>query len=488
MSALFRLRAHRRRSLVPGAEGPAMSLSASSRSRRTARVAVTAGVAAATILGTPSAFAALGAVGPVDPATGFPAYVKDAAGTSLDLCLDSPNCLGTRAELTAPDGEAFWWNSEATMPTSGGSALMVLAVEAAYGGDTAGTASAFSRVRFRIDLAKPGLYTVRYPYGFYKTYDVKTAGRRAINDTLDVGCMSTSDFDPCNTGTPNRFSLLANGPITNYLKWDPDALPAAPTGFIGDANTPHRVIGGTTNVFRVEGPDVGGPGVHFVETNLMTVQGRLVSTPDAPPPTDQKPPTAPTGVTARAASSTQINVSWAPVAGAVKYNVYRDRATARANLVDLTGTSFSDSGLPPSSTHDYEVTAVDAAGNESPRSSAATATTQAAAGVAAAVVSPTSLRFGTVPVSVPKTLTTTVQNAGTAPLSISRMALSGAGFTRYTTTGTGGTCSTASPVAPGTSCTVKVKYSPVRGTRSLATLTITSNSGQDTVALSGRGR
>jgi hypothetical protein len=454
-----------------------------SRRRRVGRkpllLAAATAVGAATLIAPTSANAVLGPVGPVDAATGFPAYVTDAGGTRLDLCLDSPFCLGTKAEMTAPDGEAFWWNSDATMPTSGGSALMVLAVEAAYGGDTAGTASAFSRVRFRIDLAKAGTYTVRYPYGS-KTYTVSAAGRRAINDTLDIGCISTGDFDPC---APDRFKLLAQGPMTNYLKWDPDALPATPAGFLGDANTPHRVVGTATNVFRVEGPDVGGPGVNFVETNLMTVQGRLVATPDAPPPADQTPPAAPTTVTANAVSSTQINVSWSTVTGAAKYRVYRDGAPVAAT--ETTAPTYSDLGLPPSSTHQYKVTAVDGVGNESPLSAQAQATTQAAAGVPAAVVSPTSLRFGNVRVGTARTLTTTVRNAGTAPLNMTSMALSGAGAARYTK---GGTCSAATPVAQGASCTVTVTYRPTsRNARSLATLTVVSNAGRDAVAVNGRG-
>jgi len=245
------------------------------------------------------------------------------------------------------------------------------------------------------------------------------------------------------------------------------------------------VVGGSSNVFRVEGPDVGGPGVNFVETNLMTVQGRLVATPDAPPPADQTPPAAPATVTATAISSTQINVSWSAVTGAAGYRVYRDGATVPVGP-QQTGTAFSDTGLPPSSTHRYQVTAVDSAGNESALStSVGSATTAAAAGTPAAVVSPTNLRFGTVPINQSRTLTTTVRNAGTAALSLSSTpALSDAGAARYTT---GGSCSTATPVAPGASCTVTVTYRPtVRNARSLATLTISSNAGRDTVAISGR--
>src|SRR4051812_24741301 len=417
--------------------------------RKPLLLAAATAVGATSLIAPTSANAVLGPVGPGNAPPGFPTYVSDTAGTRLDLCLDSPFCLGARADLTAPDGEAFWWDSEATMPTSGGSALMVLAVEAAYGGDTAGTASAFSRARFRIDLAQAGTYTVRYPYGS-KTYTVGAGGRRAINDTVDIGCLSTGDFDP---SAPTRFSLLAQGPFTNFLKWDPDALPATPAGFIGDANTPHRVVGGAaSNVFRVEGPNVGGPGVNFVQTDLMTVQGRLAATPDAPPPTDQTPPTAPAGVTAAAVSSTQIDLSWNAAAGATKgYRVYRDGATTAAAVIPAGTTRYSDAGLPPSSTHTYRVAAVDLADNEA-LSAQVTATTAAAAGTPAAVVSPTSLRFGNLRVGQSRVLTTTVRNAGTAPLSFKGINLGGAA-TRYGITNPAGTtpCSTATSVAPGRS-------------------------------------
>jgi hypothetical protein len=446
--------------------------------RKPLLLAAATAVGAASLIAPTSASALDPVVGAIDATTGFPSYIADDAGTRLDLCLDSPFCLGTKAELTAPDGEAFWWNSQATMPTNAGSALMVLAVEAAYGGATAGTESAFSRVRFRIDLDKGGTYTVRYPYGS-KTYTVSAGGRRAINDTVDLGCVSAGTFDPC---TQARFGFVAQGPFTNYLKWDPDAVQAAPAGFLGDANTPHRVVGGpAANVFRVEGPDVGGPGVNFVETNLMTVQGRLASAPDAPPPTDQTPPAAPTGVTATTISSTQINLSWTAVTGATGYRVYRDGAPLPLGPLQ-TGTTYSDTGLPPSSTHTYRVAAVDGVNNEA-LSAQVSATTRAAAGTPAAVLSPTSLRFGNVRVGQSRVLTTTVRNPGTAPLRFTDIRLGGAaGYSR-----SGGTCSVATPVAQGASCTVTVTYRPGSRTRSLATLNVPSNAGADTVALSGRG-
>ena len=105
-------------------------------------------------------------------------------------------------------------------------------------------------------------------------------------------------------------------------------------------------------------------------------------------------------------------------------------------------------------------------------------------GVPAAVFTPTSLRFGNVKAGTTKTLSTTVKNAGTAPLAISSIGLSG---TRYSIVPTAQACSTTAPVDPGTSCTISVKFTPAARTRSLGTLTVTSNAGRDTVPLSGRG-
>jgi|GEM_PF-4879532 len=91
---------------------------------------------------------------------------------------------------------------------------------------------------------------------------------------------------------------------------------------------------------------------------------------------DTQAPTAPTGLTATAASSSQVNLSWTPSTDNVSvtgYNVYRGSTLAGA----VTGTTFSDSGLSASTSYSYTVKAKDAAGNLSEASSTATATTQA---------------------------------------------------------------------------------------------------------------
>ncbi|MFA5809987.1 MAG: Ig-like domain-containing protein, partial [Thermoleophilia bacterium] len=92
---------------------------------------------------------------------------------------------------------------------------------------------------------------------------------------------------------------------------------------------------------------------------------------------DTTPPSVPTGLSATAVSSSQINLSWTAstdnvaVAG---YRVYR--GGVQIATVTL-GTSYSDTGLVASTTYSYTVSSYDAAGNVSVQSSAASATTPA---------------------------------------------------------------------------------------------------------------
>ncbi len=92
------------------------------------------------------------------------------------------------------------------------------------------------------------------------------------------------------------------------------------------------------------------------------------------------PPAPPTGVTATAASQTQVNVSWTASAGATSYNILR--STTSGGPYSLAGTSatpsFADSGLTCNTAYHYVVQAVGACA--SGNSAQATATTNACSG------------------------------------------------------------------------------------------------------------
>ncbi|GHF83136.1 chitinase [Streptomyces filamentosus] len=86
-------------------------------------------------------------------------------------------------------------------------------------------------------------------------------------------------------------------------------------------------------------------------------------------------PAAPTGLAAGSPTSTTVPLSWPAVAGATSYKVYRG-ATA---VGTVTGTSYTATGLTPSTAYSFQVSAVNSAG-ESAKSAAVTATTTSGGG------------------------------------------------------------------------------------------------------------
>jgi hypothetical protein len=92
---------------------------------------------------------------------------------------------------------------------------------------------------------------------------------------------------------------------------------------------------------------------------------------------DTTSPSIPTGLAATAISSSQIDLSWTASTDNVAvtaYRVYRDNAFIATSTV----ISYSDTGLSASTAYAYNVSAVDAAYNDSGRSATSTATTSAA--------------------------------------------------------------------------------------------------------------
>ncbi|MDQ1666965.1 MAG: hypothetical protein QOH75_2996 [Actinomycetota bacterium] len=225
--------------------------------------------------------------GPVDPGTGWPTWYQDRTTTGengvettrLELCIDDPvlcPVVGALPDPAAPASlpdnwpdEAFWWSGEASITRPiGGTALLVLAQEAAFGGlgsPQVGQQVGFARLRVRADSMRPDTqYTVTHPYGV----EVITSDDRGrLRMTEDIGCLVA----PC------TWEESYDGRVGPFLRWDPAAAPAAPVGHVGDPTVEHTVIGSPTgtNYFQIDGPDVGGPGVDSIRTDLFAVQGRI---------------------------------------------------------------------------------------------------------------------------------------------------------------------------------------------------------------------
>jgi endonuclease/exonuclease/phosphatase family metal-dependent hydrolase/fibronectin type 3 domain-containing protein len=109
---------------------------------------------------------------------------------------------------------------------------------------------------------------------------------------------------------------------------------------------------------------------------------------------DTQAPTAPTNLVMNAISATQVSVTWAAATdnvGVASYVLERCQGAGCTNyttIATITGTSYTDTGLTPSTSYSYHVDAVDAAGNRSSHSLPVSGTTPAPPALPAAPASP----------------------------------------------------------------------------------------------------
>jgi hypothetical protein len=221
-------------------------------------------------------------VGPVSGENGFPVSYGDSAGVRLEGCLDGSDALCTLAAdsgynpnqpTSFPDNfpqEFFYQRASAVITTgNGGKATLDDNLEGAFsnGPVIAGDQIAFGRFRIRITNAVPGAtYTVTHPYG---QDVVKADDAGLVFVTQDKGL------------TPGVFTTALGSRIGPFLKWDT----AAPAGYIGNPNVNHAITGSPfvddagapQNYLRVDGPNIGGPGVNFVSTDQFSLLGKLAA-------------------------------------------------------------------------------------------------------------------------------------------------------------------------------------------------------------------
>ncbi len=222
-----------------------------------------------------------GAAGPIDDSNGFPASYQDLLGTTVIPCLDGsdPNCVlpGAGEEEgfdpsqptalgTNFPSEFFYWiaESEPLTTPNGGKTFIRTALEGAFLNEEPISTDqmVFGRIRVTGTGLEPNsTYIVTHPYGIdtYKTNDVGIIARG--EGTEDIGC----EVKPC-----DFTKALDSRIFQSLLEWDVPLL----NGYLGDAITPHTVMGSPTgnNFFRIEGPGlpIGG-----LLTNLFTVAGKL---------------------------------------------------------------------------------------------------------------------------------------------------------------------------------------------------------------------
>jgi mannan endo-1,4-beta-mannosidase len=161
--------------------------------------------------------------------------------------------------------------------------------------------------------------------------------------------------------------------------------------------------------------------------------------------TDTTPPTVPGTPTASGTTATQTTLSWSASTDDVAvsgYDVFRAPGASGGTFASVgttASTSFTDTGLSPSTTYRYEVRSRDAAGNVSAFSAAVTVTTAAGPGGCSATFSVVSQWTGSFQGSV------VVTNTGTATTSSWTVTLTFANGQTITQIWGAVTANTASP-------------------------------------------
>src|SRR5262249_26464329 len=225
----------------------------------------------------------LAVAGPVDPVHGFPQFYRDKAGRSLQPCLDidapgDPCGIADFRRIVFPatfPGRFVYWRATTRIRGLGGNisnrADLAIALEGAFappGGVADGKQIVVARWRIRAPrgLLALATYTVIHPFG------VKTVVADA------TGAIDVADEQGCTDAPPacDFKRVLTATDIGPFLTWD-SARPSPPPGFIGDPDIEHTVTGSPlgTNVFRIDGPNAGGPNRNSIETNLFTVTGKI---------------------------------------------------------------------------------------------------------------------------------------------------------------------------------------------------------------------
>src|SRR5215210_4454287 len=205
------------------------------------------------------------AVGPVNPANGFPDWYRDTNGVELAPCVDpkDPNCGGAieipdaEAPVSFPDnfpGEFFYQaaNADGLTSAGGNDVLAEFALEGTFAADEVkdGDQMVFARIRYRVNagLQADTDYKITHPYG---TDTVTSDAAGAFFVTQDVGTVA------------GDFAQATKGRVGPFLEWAPnpnDPTDVPPVGYVGDSTTPHAVKGSElgTNFVRVQGPGIGG--------------------------------------------------------------------------------------------------------------------------------------------------------------------------------------------------------------------------------------
>ena len=270
-----------------------------------------------------AAWGRLAAVGPINPASGFPLYYEDTNGVAVWLPpplpwappLPAPPpapyaggpwglAVGKGGVATPPsmiffpadplinpfaaqigfDQEFFYWSCQdaGKVTTAFGKFTFQLSLEASFSNlppsATNGFQTVFSRLRCKGTTLPAGTYTLTHPYG---VQTLNASAGSGINFTRDTPLTAPLNFT----------TVLGSGdtgPFLRQLNPPPVITAGTPppfdTGWLGDGVTACTITGSPTgfNQVRLDGPPgsgIGGPGVDFIIITQFIVSGHQYPVP-----------------------------------------------------------------------------------------------------------------------------------------------------------------------------------------------------------------
>ena len=328
------------------------------------------------------------------------------------------------------------------------------------------------------------------------TYMYRIRGKDAAGNfgayTSPVSAATTGSGDSTAPTAPSSLTATAAGMSQINLAWTASTDNVGVTGYriercqgtgctsfgeIGTSATASYsdsgLAAGTSYVYRVRANDAAG--------NLSGYS----NTAGATTTTDTAAPSAPSNLTATAASMSQINLVWTASTdnvGVTGYRIERCQGTGCTSFAEIgnsTTESYSDSGLASGTSYAYRIRATDAAGNLSGYSNTASATTSTDTIAPSAPSNLTATAAGMSAINLAWTAST--DNVGVTGYKIERC--QGTGCTSFAEIGTSPTASYSdSGLTLGTSYAYRVRANDAAGNLSVYSNTASATTSTDTVA------
>ncbi|NRA39588.1 MAG: DUF5060 domain-containing protein, partial [Planctomycetes bacterium] len=236
------------------------------------------------------------------------------------------------------------------------------------------------------------------------SYQVSAVDSSGNESALSVAAQDTtqappSGGDPIFT-SPTHGETLSGADVTftwnnNGVHYDAHWMNIGTTPFSDDVATAggwsgSGVVSATVTALPTDGSTIYVTMYNFIDGNYTNYSEVMVICANGSGGPDTENPSQPQSLTTNVVSESQIDLTWNVSTDNIAvtgYNIYRDGLL----LTSVSNTNYSDAGLTASTIYSYEVSAVDAAGNESALSTSAQGTTQTPAADTEAPTQPQSL-------------------------------------------------------------------------------------------------